>query len=56
MNSLLPFRKSMHFRGDRGMHGMGQQQAGAKGEDIVVKVPPGQWCGPRMEAWSSSWS
>ncbi|CAN6185792.1 unnamed protein product [Urochloa humidicola] len=41
MNSLLPFRKSVHFRAGRGAHGMGQQQAGAKGEDVVVKVPPG---------------
>ncbi|KAL6896570.1 hypothetical protein ACP4OV_007142 [Aristida adscensionis] len=41
MNSLLPFRKSVHFRAGRGAHGMGQQQAGAKGDDVVVKVPPG---------------
>ncbi|KAL6657152.1 hypothetical protein ACP70R_004932 [Stipagrostis hirtigluma subsp. patula] len=41
MNSLLPFRKSVHFRAGRGAHGMGSQQAGAKGEDVVVKVPPG---------------
>ncbi|TVU37338.1 hypothetical protein EJB05_10647, partial [Eragrostis curvula] len=41
MNSLLPFRKSVHFRAGRGAHGMGQQQAGAKGEDVMVKVPPG---------------
>ncbi|CAN6206416.1 unnamed protein product [Urochloa humidicola] len=41
MNSLLPFRKSVHFRAGRGSHGLGQQQAGAKGEDVVVKVPPG---------------
>jgi GTP-binding protein len=25
MNSLLPFRKSMHFYAGRGAHGMGQQ-------------------------------
>ncbi|KAL5197567.1 hypothetical protein ABZP36_001079 [Zizania latifolia] len=41
MNSLLPFRKSVHFRAGRGGHGQGKQQAGAKGEDVVVKVPPG---------------
>ncbi|KAF0907726.1 hypothetical protein E2562_020475 [Oryza meyeriana var. granulata] len=41
MNSLLPFRKSVHFRAGRGAHGQGRQQAGAKGEDVVVKVPPG---------------
>lgn len=41
MNSLLPFRKSVHFRAGRGAHGQGSQMAGAKGEDVVVKVPPG---------------
>lgn len=41
MNSLLPFRKSLHYRAGRGAHGQGSQMAGAKGEDVVVKVPPG---------------
>ncbi|KAL6532254.1 hypothetical protein OROGR_014224 [Orobanche gracilis] len=41
MNSLLPFRKSVHYRAGRGSHGKGQQKNGAKGEDVVVKVPPG---------------
>ncbi|KAH1146407.1 hypothetical protein GYH30_041861 [Glycine max] len=41
MNSLLPFRNSVHFRAERGGHGHGSMQSGAKGEDVVVKVPPG---------------
>ncbi|XP_027363735.1 GTP-binding protein OBGC, chloroplastic [Abrus precatorius] len=41
MNSLLPFRNSVHFRAERGSHGQGSLQSGAKGEDVVVKVPPG---------------
>ncbi|WOK96002.1 hypothetical protein Cni_G04709 [Canna indica] len=41
MNSLLPFRKNVHFRAGRGAHGQGSKQAGAKGEDVVVKVAPG---------------
>ncbi|VFQ83861.1 unnamed protein product [Cuscuta campestris] len=41
MNSLLPFRQSVHFRAGRGGHGQGKKQCGAKGEDVVVKVPPG---------------
>lgn len=41
MNSLLPFRNSVHFRAGRGAHGQGSKQAGAKGEDVVVKVAPG---------------
>ncbi|ESQ41859.1 hypothetical protein EUTSA_v10012865mg [Eutrema salsugineum] len=41
MNSLLPFRKSVHFRAGRGEHGRGKMQSGAKGVDVVVKVAPG---------------
>ncbi|KAJ0802186.1 putative GTP-binding protein Obg/CgtA [Helianthus annuus] len=41
MNSLLPFRNSIHFRAGRGDHGQGSKMNGAKGEDVVVKVPPG---------------
>ncbi|XP_015162167.1 GTP-binding protein OBGC, chloroplastic isoform X2 [Solanum tuberosum] len=41
MNSLLPFRQSVHIKAGRGGHGHGKKQFGAKGEDVVVKVPPG---------------
>ncbi|KAL5731575.1 hypothetical protein ACHQM5_004289 [Ranunculus cassubicifolius] len=41
MNSLLPFRKAIHFRAGRGSHGQGKKQDGAKGEDVLVKVAPG---------------
>ncbi|GKE99172.1 GTP-binding protein OBGC, chloroplastic [Tanacetum coccineum] len=41
MNSLLPFRNSIHFRAGRGSHGQGSKMNGAKGEDVVVKVSPG---------------
>lgn len=41
MNSLLPFRNSVHFRAGRGSHGQGRMQNGAKGQDVVVKVAPG---------------
>ncbi|XP_073308124.1 GTP-binding protein OBGC, chloroplastic-like [Primulina huaijiensis] len=41
MNSLLSFRNSVHFRAGRGGHGQGQQKTGAKGEDVLIKVPPG---------------
>lgn len=41
MNSLLPFRQKVHFRAGRGSHGQGSKQNGARGEDVVVKVPPG---------------
>lgn len=41
LNSLLPFRKNIHFRAGRGSHGQGKKQDGAKGEDVVVTVAPG---------------
>ncbi|XP_002988895.2 probable GTP-binding protein OBGC1, chloroplastic [Selaginella moellendorffii] len=41
LNSLLCFRKSVHFRAGRGSHGLGKSQDGAFGDDCVVKVPPG---------------
>lgn len=41
MNSLLPFRKQVHFRAGRGNHGKGSSRHGANGTDIVVKVPVG---------------
>ncbi|KAL8142816.1 hypothetical protein V2J09_015848 [Rumex salicifolius] len=41
MNSLLPFRKNIHFRALSGKNGQGSNQHGANGEDLVVKVAPG---------------
>lgn len=41
MNSLLPFRKNLHFRGEKGGNGRGKKQGGARGEDVIVKVAPG---------------
>ncbi|KAB5537453.1 hypothetical protein DKX38_014986 [Salix brachista] len=41
INSLLPFRNRVHYRAGRGAHGQGSSMDGSKGEDIVVKVPPG---------------
>ncbi|XP_031274384.1 GTP-binding protein OBGC, chloroplastic [Pistacia vera] len=41
MNSLLPFRNSVHFRAGRGSHGKGRMQHGAKGQGVVIKVAPG---------------
>ncbi|CAM6088542.1 unnamed protein product [Calypogeia fissa] len=41
MNSLLPFRKAVHFRAGRGAHGGGKRKEGAVGTDTTVKVPPG---------------
>ncbi|CAI7858926.1 unnamed protein product, partial [Closterium sp. NIES-53] len=41
LNSLLPFRRSVHFRATRGAHGKGSNRHGEAGRDIEIKVPPG---------------
>lgn len=41
LNSLLCFRRSIHFRAGRGSHGMGKSQDGAAGADSFIDVPLG---------------
>jgi GTPase len=41
LNTLLDYRYQQHFKAKTGGHGMGQNRAGAKGGDAVLKVPVG---------------
>lgn len=41
LNSLLSFRKSVHFRAQPGQPGQGSDMHGAGAKDLIVKVPPG---------------
>ena len=41
LNTLIDYRYQQHFKAKGGGDGMGQNRAGANGDDIVVKVPPG---------------
>jgi len=41
LNTLIDYRYQQHFRAKIGMHGMGRNRTGAKGADIVLKVPAG---------------
>lgn len=41
LNTLIDYRYQQHFRAATGGHGMGRNRAGGKGEDVVLKVPPG---------------
>jgi GTP-binding protein len=41
LNTLIDFRYTQHFRAPRGKGGAGQNQTGAGGDDLVVKVPVG---------------
>jgi GTP-binding protein len=41
LNTLIDYRYQVHFKAQKGQHGMGQNRAGAKGDDVVLKVPAG---------------
>ncbi len=41
LNTLIDYRYKQHFKAGRGMHGMGQNRTGAKGDDVILKVPVG---------------
>ena len=41
LNTLIDFRYQQHFKAKTGMYGMGKQRTGAKGDDVILKVPPG---------------
>ena len=41
LNTLHTFRRTVHFRAERGRHGGGTQKAGATGDDLQIPVPVG---------------
>jgi GTPase len=41
LNTLIDYRYQQHFKAKTGVHGMGQNRAGAKGADSVLRVPVG---------------
>jgi GTPase len=41
LNTLIDYRYRQHFKAKTGTHGMGRNRTGAKGEDVVLKVPVG---------------
>src|SRR4051795_425897 len=41
LNTLIDYRYQQHFKAQKGEHGKGQNRAGAKGKDAVLKVPAG---------------
>ena len=41
LNTLLDYRYQQHFKAKKGGNGMGKNRTGAKGADVVLKVPPG---------------
>jgi len=41
LNTLIDYRYQQHFKAKSGGHGMGSNRSGARGADIVLKVPAG---------------
>src|SRR5215217_8021949 len=41
LNTLIDYRYQQHYKASTGTHGMGKDRHGAKGEDIILKVPVG---------------
>ena len=41
LNTLIDFRYKQHFKAQRGQDGSGKNKTGAKGKDLVIKVPVG---------------
>ena len=41
LNTLIDYRYQQHFKAARGQHGMGQNRAGANGDDRVLRLPAG---------------
>jgi len=41
LNTLLPFRYNREFRAPRGRHGEGSKCHGARGDELVIRVPVG---------------
>lgn len=41
LNTLIDFRYQQHFKAATGGHGMGQNRSGAKGKDVILRVPVG---------------
>ncbi|WP_309082661.1 GTPase ObgE [Chelativorans sp.] len=41
LNTLIDYRYQQHFKAKPGVHGMGRNRTGAKGADVVLKVPVG---------------
>ncbi|HEY5816980.1 MAG TPA: GTPase ObgE [Mesorhizobium sp.] len=41
LNTLIDYRYQQHFKAETGVHGMGRNRTGAKGKDVVLKVPAG---------------
>lgn len=41
LNTLIDYRFQQHYKAKTGVHGMGKNRTGARGEEITLKVPAG---------------
>lgn len=41
LNTLIDFRYKQHLKAGKGNHGMGKSRTGARGDDLVIRIPVG---------------
>ncbi len=41
LNTLIDFRYRQHLKAGKGNHGMGKNRTGARGDDLIIRVPVG---------------
>lgn len=41
LNTLLSFRRNIHYRAERGLNGEGKKKQGKSGSALMIQVPPG---------------
>ena len=41
LNTLIDYRYQQHYKAKKGIHGMGKNRTGAKGDDVTLNVPAG---------------
>ncbi|WP_305044415.1 GTPase ObgE [Geoalkalibacter sp.] len=41
LSTLMDFRYKVHYKAERGGHGMGKNMHGKNGESLIIRVPPG---------------
>ena len=41
LNTLIQFKRRQHFRAEAGGHGLGKGMQGKRGEELLIRVPPG---------------
>ena len=54
LNTLIDYRYQQHFKAKTGGHGMGRNRHGANGDDVVLRVPVGNYLEPIVHSGSEA--